>query len=110
MLKHRHRYLGISYYKTKAVEISEQQFSTCQQINGQFCSINAPLQPLANPLMCITDVCAKNKAGIEKRFSLQIRNTNSATIPTQIAPNVWILTSAPTVVLQGIMYQLQQLQ
>ena len=28
---------------------------------------------------------------------------NSATIPTPIAPNAWILTSAPTVVLTGIM-------
>ena len=33
---------------------------------------------------------------------LQIRNTNSATIPTLIAPNVCILTSAPTAVMTGI--------
>ena len=32
-------YLGITYDETKAVEILEQQFSTCQQANGQFCSI-----------------------------------------------------------------------
>ena len=76
------KYLGITYDKTKAVEILEQQFSTCQQANGQFCSINTPLQPFANPPSCIEAIYAKNKAGIEKRCSLQIRNTNSATIPT----------------------------
>ena len=85
------------------MEISEQQFSTCQKANGQFCSINAPLQPLANPPLCITAIYTKNKVGIEKRCSLQIRNTVSATIPTPTAPNVWILTSAPTVISTGIM-------
>ena len=62
-----------------------------------------PFQSLANPPSCITAIYAKNKAGIEKRCLLQIRNTNSANIPTSIAPNVWILTSALTVVSTGIM-------
>ena len=51
----------------------------------------------------MTAIYMKNKVGIEKICSLQIRNTNSATFPTQIAPNVWILTSAPTMVSMGIM-------
>ena len=85
------------------MDISEQQFITCQQANGQFCSINTALQPLANPPSCIAAIYAKNKAGIEKGCSLQIRNMNSATIPTPIAPNVWILTSAPKSVLTEIM-------
>ena len=97
------RYLGITCDETKAVEISEQQFSTCQMANRQFCSINAPLQPLANPPSYMGAIYAKKKAGIEKRCSLQMSNTNSATIPTPKAPNVWILTSALTVVLTGIM-------
>ena len=96
-------YLGITYDGTKAVEISEQQFSACQKANRQFCSINAPFQPLANPPSCTTAIYAKNKAGIEKRCSLQIRNVNSVNIPTPIAPNVWILTSASIPVLTGIM-------
>ena len=33
------KYLGITYDK-KAVEILEQQYITCQQADGQFCSIN----------------------------------------------------------------------
>ena len=96
-------YFSITYDDTKAVEILEQQFSTCQKANIQFCSINSPLQTLANPPSCFAAIYAKNKAEIEKRCSLQIRNANSATIPTPIAPNVWILTSAPTAVLTGIM-------
>ena len=42
------KYLGISYDETKAVEILEQQLTTCQQANGQLCTIDALLQPLAN--------------------------------------------------------------
>ena len=43
------KYFGLTCDKTKAVEMLEQQFVTCQQANRQFCSINAPFQPLANP-------------------------------------------------------------
>ena len=84
------------------MEILEWQLSTCQKANRQFCSINAPLQPLADPPSCIADIYAKSKAGIGKTCSLQIRNTNSATIPTLIASNVWILTSTPSAVLTGL--------
>ena len=52
--------------------------------------------------MCVAALCTKNKAGIEKRCSLQIRNANRVSIPTLIAPNVWILTSAPTAMSTGI--------
>ena len=97
------KYLGITYDETKAVEISEQQFSTCQKANRWFCSINTPLQPVANPPSCITAIYTKNKVELEERCSLQIRDTNSSTIPTPIVPNVWILISAPTVVSTGIM-------
>ena len=75
----------------------------CQKANRQFCSINAPFQPLANPPSCITAIYAKNKAGIENRCSLQIKNDNCVCIPTPTVPNVWILTSAPTAVSTGIM-------
>ena len=85
------------------MEISEWQFIANQQANGQFCSINTPLQPLANSPSGSAATYMKNKAGIENRCLLQIRNTNSATIPTPIAPNVWSLTSASTMVLTGIM-------
>ena len=85
-----------------AVDISEHQFSICQEANGQFCSVNTPLQPLANPPSCITVLYAKNAASITARCSLQIRKAQCVSIPTQIAPNVWILTSAPSTVTTGI--------
>ena len=47
------KYLGISYDETKTIVILEQQFTTCQQANGQFCNIDAPFKPLANhALLC----------------------------------------------------------
>ena len=59
------RYVGISHDETTATEISEQQFTTCKQANGQFCNIAAPLKPLANPSSCITAIYTKNKVRIE---------------------------------------------
>ena len=81
-----------------AVEISKHQFSICQNANGQFCNINAPLQLLANPPSCITALYMKNTASITTRCSLQIRKAQSISIPLSIPPNVWILTSAPSTV------------
>ena len=37
------RYLGIIHVETKAMEISEDSFKTCQKANGQFCNLNTPL-------------------------------------------------------------------
>ena len=96
------KYLGITEAKTMTVEISEHQFHICRDANGQFCNIDAPLQPLTNPPSCITGLYAKNTASINTRCSLQIRNTNSISIPTLIAPNVWVLTSAPSAVMTGM--------
>ena len=47
------KYLGITYDEAKAVKSLEDQFSTCQKDNRQFCSLNASIQPLANPPTCI---------------------------------------------------------
>ena len=80
--------LGVTQDETMAVEISQQQFSICQEANGQFCNIHAPLQPLANPPSCITALYTKNAATISTRCLLQIRKTQSISIPSQIAPNV----------------------
>ena len=85
-----------------AVEILQHQFSICQEANGQFCNIHAPFQPLANPTSCITALYAKNTASISTRCSLQIRKTQNISIPSQIAPNVWILTTAPSAVTTAI--------
>ena len=79
-----------------AVDISPQQFRICQEANGQFCTIPTPFQPLANPLACITALYAKNAASISARYPLQISKSLDVSMSSQLAPNVWILTTAPS--------------
>ena len=95
-------HLGITQDETMAVEISHHQFSICQESNRPFWNIHAPFQPLANPPSCITILYAKNTASISTRCSLQISKTQNIIIPSQIAPNVWILTTAPSAVTTAI--------
>ena len=97
------RYFGIMHDETKAVEVSEVQFKTCQKANGQFCSLNTPLLPLTNPPACISALYAKEKASIKKRCSLHVTKASSVNIPTSITQNVWVVTSPPTAVSSGIM-------
>ena len=79
-----------------AVELSTTQFQACQDASGQFCSITTPFQPLANPPTCIAALYAKSKAGIASKYSLQICKATTTNLPTQIAPDVWILTTLAT--------------
>ena len=75
------------------VELSTTQFQVCQEANSQFCSITTPFQPLANPPSCIAALYAKSTADITSKCSLQIRKASGINLPTQIAPDVWILTT-----------------
>ena len=77
-----------------AVNISPQQFRICQEANGQFCTIHTPFQPLAYQPSCITALYAKNAASISPRVSLQIMKSSDVSMSSQLAPNVWILTTA----------------
>ena len=92
------QYLRITQDETMAIEISPQQFRICQEANGQFCNIPTPFQPLANPPSCITALYAKNTASISTRCSLQIKKSSDVSMPSQLTPNVWILTTAPSAV------------
>ena len=91
-------YLGIFYEETKQWKFQNGCSLHFNRKTDSFAVLNIPLQSLVNPPSCFAATYAKNKAGIEKRCSLQIRNTNSATIPAMIAPNIWILTLASTAV------------
>ena len=62
------KYLGITLDETNATEISEDQFQTCQKANGQFCILNTPLLPLANPPTNINSVCQGQGWHMEKMF------------------------------------------
>ena len=93
------RYFGVTKDATMRLELSATQFEVCQQVNGQFCHISTPFQPLANPPTCIAALYAKSEASIKSKCSLQLHKASTTSLPTQITPNVWILTtptSAPT--------------
>ena len=47
-------------------------------------------------MCCITALYAKNTASISTRCSLQIRKSSDVSMPSQLAPNVWILTTPPS--------------
>ena len=54
------KYLGITYDRTKAMDISEDQFKLCKEANGQFCPLMTPLQPLTKPHSCVAALYTKN--------------------------------------------------
>ena len=87
------RYFRVTKDATMGLELSTTQFQTCQQANRQFCHISTPFQPLANPPMCIAALYAKSKASITLKCSLQLCKMSTTTLPTQITPDVWILTT-----------------
>ena len=89
------KYLGTTLDETSASEILDNQFNMCKKAKGQFCILNAPLLPLANPPTCLSSFYIKDRNGIQKRCSLLVKNTNSVSTPTSIVPNVWKITSLP---------------
>ena len=91
------KYFGVTKDATMAMELSITQFQACQEANVQFCSITTPFQPLANTPSCIAALCAKSMVDITSKCSLQICKASATSLPTQIAPDVWILTTTVTV-------------
>ena len=51
---------------------------------------------IANPPTCIAALYGKNKTGIDSKCSLQLCKTTTTNLPTQITPDVWILTTPAT--------------
>ena len=87
------KYLGITKDATMVVKLSTTQFWVSQEVKGQFCRITTPFQPLAKPPSCIAALYAKSTADITSKCSLQIWKASGINLPTQIAPDVWILTT-----------------
>ena len=54
------KYLGVTYDRTKAMDIPEDQFKLCKEANDQFCPLMTPLQPLMNPPSCVAALYTKN--------------------------------------------------
>ena len=87
------KYFGVTKVATMGLELSSTQFEVCQQANGQFCCISTPFQPLANLPTCITALYTKSAAHIKAQCSLQLCKVTTTPLPTQITPDVWILTT-----------------
>ena len=64
--------------------------------------ISMPFQLLANPPTCIAALYTKSKAGIASKCSLQLHKTTTTILPTQITPDVWILTTPATAPLNTV--------
>ena len=97
------QYVGITQDETMVVGMSPHQFSMGQKASGQFCNVLTPFQPLVNLPSCITFLYTKNECSISATCSLQIRKTQDVSIPYQLAPSVWILTTPPSTVTTTIM-------
>ena len=87
-----------------AVEMSQNQFLTCQEANGQFLNVVTPFQPIVNPPSCITALYTKNTCSISTRCSLQIKKTQDVNISSQLTPSVWILTTPPSATTTAITF------
>ena len=91
------KYFGVTKDAAMAVELSATQFQACQATNGQFCSITTPFQPLANPPSCIAALYAKSKVDIATpNANYRYAKPPATNLPTQVAPDVWILTTPVT--------------
>ena len=89
------QYLRIIQDETMAVEIFTMSISGfVKKQMDSFVLFLPHFQLLANPPSCITALYAKNTASISTRCLLQIRKTSEVSMPSELAPNVWILTMA----------------
>ena len=91
------KYIGIIYDKTQAVMITEQQYSMCLHVNGQFCKIDAPFQFLTGLSSCIMALYTKNNHEIGVQCSLTIFYPPTAFSPIVIRSNLWIFILTPSV-------------
>ena len=59
-------------------------------------------QMLANPPTCIGALYTKSKTGIASKCSLQLCKITTTNLPTQITPEVWILTTPATATINTV--------
>ena len=85
----------MTYDKTKAGAITDQQYIACQHANRQFCRVNALFQPLTNPSSYITALYAKNDQALREQCSLLTSHAPHTFIPLAVTSNLWIIPSNP---------------
>ena len=84
------KYLGVTYDRTKAMDIPGDQFKLCKEANGQFCPLMTPLQPLTNPPSCVAALYTKNRLR-----ELSTKTQPELYLPIPLASNVWAIISSP---------------
>ena len=89
------KYLGVTYDRTKAMDISEEQFKLCKEANGQFCPLSMPLQPLTNPSSCVAALYTKNSREINRLCELTTKAQPELYLPILLTPNMWAIISSP---------------
>ena len=89
------KYLEVTYDRTKAMGIPEEQFKLCKEANGQFCPLSTPLQPLTNPPSCIAALYTKNSREIDCLCELTTKAQLEIYLPIPLAPNMWAIISSP---------------
>ena len=89
------KYLGVTYNRTKAMDIPEDQFKLCKEANGQFCPLMTPLQPLMNPPSCVAAFYTKNSQEIDRLCELTTKTQPELYLPIPLASNVWAIISSP---------------
>ena len=89
------KYLGVTYDRTKVMDILEDQFKLRKEANGQFCPLMTPLQPLMNPPLCVAALYTKNSQEINRLCELTTKTQPELYLPTPLASNVWAIISSP---------------
>ena len=89
------KYLGVTYNRTKAMDIPEEQFKLCKEVNRQFLPLTTPLQPLTNPPSCVAALYTKNSREIDCLCELTTRTQPELYLPILLASNVWAIISSP---------------
>ena len=89
------KYLGVTYDRTKAMDIPEDHFKLCKEANGQFCPLTTPLQPLTNPPSCVAALYTKNSREIDRLCELTTKTQPELYLPIPLTSNVWAIISSP---------------
>ena len=89
------KYLGVTYDRTKVMDIPEDQFKLCKEANGQFCPLTTPLQPLMNSPSCVAALYTKNSQEIDRLCELTTKTQPELYLPIPLTSNVWAIISSP---------------
>ena len=89
------KYLGVTYDRTKVMDIPEDQFKLCKEANGQFFPLMTPLQPLTNPPSCVAALYTKNSREINHLCELTTKTQPELYLPIPLTSNMWAIISSP---------------